>query len=107
MMTVELKSLLPELEANSSSGLRRHLETELAAPAAGMPESVSSGEILVRHEADFSAPQESSAAVSSEAPRIAGLLEQLVGLSERNVVSAEKMADLLENQENSSPVFYS
>ena len=97
-MIVELKSLLPEIAEALSERENAVSETVFSAP----PPSPGAAFFQMPREtvAFEEAFPGSSAEKESAGSRITFLLEQLVGISERNAVFTEKTAELLEQQEN-------
>jgi hypothetical protein len=101
-MIVELKSLLPEIAEILSEKENTVRENAFPVPDTGAaffqmpPETAAFDEI----------PAGSSGEKEYAGARITFLLEQLVGISERNAVFTEKTAELLEQQETiQSPSF--
>ena len=102
-MIVELKSLMPLLEESlQTSSLQLHnapLQEPLPLPLTEISEE------LPRFR-DAALPSSDPAASGTEGNIIPRLLEELLKSSERNASSAEKIAELLEQQENTFTVHY-
>ena len=102
-MIVELKSLMPILEKSlEESSVQRHeipVPVPLPLHAVEIPEQ----RVQFRNEETASS---APSVFSAECDTIPRLLEELLKSSERNASSAEKIAELLELQENTSTPVY-